>query len=500
MSKPEISSRRMISVVLRYGLAVVSVAVALGLALLAQLQTVPDLEFPLFLTAIAVTVWYAGAGPGVLAVVFSGLGFDYFLAQPRYTLYIEPPNRPLFVVFILFALMIAWFSSRRRRIEQELRQALDELDTAAKRSQHARLLNLTHDTIFVRDMSDLITYWNRGAEEFYGWTAEQVVGKVTTHQLLQTVFPAPLEQINAKLLRTGRWEGELVHTKRDGTQVVVASRWSMEQDEQGRPLATLETNNDISERKRAEEEIRKLNAELEQRVIERTTELEAINKELQAFTYSVSHDLRAPLRHMAGYAELLQKNASTILDEKGRRYMMMILESAKRMGDLIDDLLAFSRIGRAETQKTMVSLEQLVKEALSEVQQETDGRNMGWRIGALPNLYGDRSMLRLALVNLVSNAVKFTRKRPQPEIEIGCVDGKEDEIVVFIRDNGVGFEMKYVNKLFGVFQRLHRAEEFEGTGIGLATVQRIIHRHGGRVWAEGLVDRGATFYFSVPKS
>jgi PAS domain S-box-containing protein len=500
MSKPEISSRRMISVVLRYGLAVVSVAVALGLALLAQLQTVPDLEFPLFLTAIAVTVWYAGAGPGVLAVVFSGLGFDYFLAQPRYTLYIEPPNRPLFVVFILFALMIAWFSSRRRRIEQELRQALDELDTAAKRSQHARLLNLTHDTIFVRDMSDLITYWNRGAEEFYGWTAEQVVGKVTTHQLLQTVFPAPLEQINAKLLRTGRWEGELVHTKRDGTQVVVASRWSMEQDEQGRPLATLETNNDISERKRAEEEIRKLNAELEQRVIERTTELEAINKELQAFTYSVSHDLRAPLRHMAGYAELLQKNASTILDEKGRRYMMMILESAKRMGDLIDDLLAFSRIGRAETQKTMVSLEQLVKEALSEVRQETDGRNMDWRIGALPDLYGDRSMLRLALVNLISNAIKFTRKRPQPEIEIGCVDGKEDEIVVFIRDNGVGFEMKYVNKLFGVFQRLHRAEEFEGTGIGLATVQRIIHRHGGRVWAEGLVDRGATFYFSVPKS
>jgi len=154
------------------------------------------------------------------------------------------------------------------------------------------------------------------------------------------------------------------------------------------------------------------------------------------------------------------------------------------MGDLIDDLLAFSRIGRAETQKTMVSLQQLVKEALSEVQQETDGRNIGWRIGALPNLYGDRSMLRLALVNLVSNAVKFTRKRPHPEIEIGSVDGKENEIVVFIRDNGVGFDMKYVNKLFGVFQRLHRAEEFEGTGIGLATVQRIIHRHGGRAWAE----------------
>jgi PAS domain S-box-containing protein len=496
MSKPEISSRRVTSVVLRYGLAVVSVAVALGLALLAQLQTVPNLEFPLFLTAIAVTVWYAGAGPGVLAVVFSGLGFDYFLVQPLYTLYIEPRNRPLFVVFILFALMIAWFSSRRRRIEQELREARDKLEIeVAERTQQASLLNLTHDTIFVRDMSEAITYWNRGAQELYGWTPEEAIGK-DTHELLRTVFPVPIDEIRAELLRAGRWEGELEKTKADGTQVVVASRWSLRRDERERPVAILETNNDITERKRTEEKIRKLNEDLEKR----TAELEAINKELEAFAYSISHDLRAPLRHMAGYAELLQKNASSILDEKSRRYMMMILESAKRMGDLIDDLLAFSRIGRAETRMTMVSLEQLVKEALSEVQQETDGRNMGWRIGALPNLYGDRSMLRLALVNLVSNAVKFTRTRAQPKIEIGCADGKEDEIVVFIRDNGVGFEMKYVNKLFGVFQRLHRAEEFEGTGIGLATVQRIIHRHGGRVWAEGLVDRGATFYFSVPKS
>jgi PAS domain S-box-containing protein len=500
MSKPEISSRRLTSVVLKYGLAVVSVAVALGLALLAQFETIHNLEFPLFLIAIAVTVWYAGTAPGVLAVVLSSTIFNYFFTEPLHSFYMAPSDRLDFIANVLFALMIGWFSSRRRRIEEALRQARDELDTAAKRTQQAHLLNLTHDTIFVRDMSDVIKYWNRGAEEFYGWTAEQVVGKVTTHQLLQTVFAAPLEQISAELLRTGRWEGELVHTKRDGTQVVVASRWALQRDESGNPVAVQETNNDISERKRAEEEIRKLNAKLEQRVMERTDELKATNKELEAFAYSISHDLRAPLRHMAGYAELLQKTAASILDEKSRRYMMMILESAKRMGELIDDLLAFSRIGRAETRMTMVSLEQLVKEALNEVQQETDGRNVGWTIGALPNLYGDRSMLRLALVNLVANAVKFTRTRPQPEIEIGCADGKEDEIVVFIRDNGVGFDMKYVNKLFGVFQRLHRAEEFEGTGIGLATVQRIIHRHGGKVWAEGRIDKGATFYFSVPKS
>ena len=397
---------------------------------------------------------------------------------------------------MLFAFMIGWFSSRRRRIEQELRQARDELETeVAARTQQASLLDLTHDTIFVRDMSDVITYWNRGAQELYGWTAEEAIGK-RTHQLLQTVFPVPIDAIRAELLRAGRWEGELEKTKADGTQVVVASRWSLRRDEQERPVAVLETNNDITERKRTEGEIRKLNEEL----AKRTTELEAVNKELEAFAYSVSHDLRAPLRHMVGYTELLQKNASSILDEKSHRYMMTILESAKRMGNLIDDLLAFSRIGRAETQMTLVSLEQLVKEALSEVRQETDGRNIVWSIGALPNVYGDRSMLRLVLVNLIANAIKFTHTRPQAEIEIGCTDGKEDEVVVFIRDNGVGFEMKYVNKLFGVFQRLHRAEEFEGTGIGLATVQRIIHRHGGRVWAEGVVDRGATFYFSVPKS
>jgi light-regulated signal transduction histidine kinase (bacteriophytochrome) len=325
------------------------------------------------------------------------------------------------------------------------------------------------------------------------------MGRVT-HELLRTRFPVSLEAVDVALQEQGEWEGELTHITRKGTAIVVASRQSLRRDERGAAAAILEINRDITERKRAEEEIRKLNAELEERVIERTAELASINKELEAFAYSISHDLRAPLRHMAGYAELLQKNASSVLDEKSRRYMTMILESAKRMGDLIDDLLAFSRIGRAETQKTVVSLEQLVKEALSEVQQETDGRKIDWKIGPLPSMYGDRSMLRLALVNLVANAVKFTRKRPRAEIEIGCTDGKQDEIVVFIKDNGVGFDMKYVNKLFGVFQRLHRTEEFEGTGIGLATVQRIIHRHGGRIWAEGLVDRGATFYFSVPKS
>ena len=215
--------------------------------------------------------------------------------------------------------------------------------------------------------------------------------------------------------------------------------------------------------------------------------------------FAGSDPLRAPLRHMAGYTELLQRKASSVVDEKSNHYMAMILDSAKRMGNLIDDLLAFSRIGRAETQKTRFNLAQLVKEALTEVRQDTEGRNIAWKIGTLPDFYGDRSMLRLVLVNLLSNAIKFTRTRPQAEIEIGSANGNGDELIVFVRDNGVGFDMKYVNKLFGVFQRLHQAHEFEGTGIGLATVQRIIHRHGGKVWAEGVVDSGATFYFSAPR-
>src|SRR5262249_15955791 len=243
------------------------------------------------------------------------------------------------------------------------------------------------------------------------------------------------------------------------------------------------------------EKIRRLNADLERR----SRDLEASNKELEAFAYSTSHDLRAPLRHVAGYSELLQKNAFSALDGKSRRYVTMILESDDKVGNLIDDLLAFSRIGRAETQNTFVNLDEVVRDIRRDIERDTQGRDIVWKVGALPTLYGDRSMLRVALVNLVSNAVKFTRPREQAEIEIGSTNGRQDEIVVFVRDNGVGFDMKYTDKLFGVFQRLHRSETFEGTGIGLATVQRIVARHGGRVWAEGTVDGGATFYFSAPK-
>ena len=491
MARSKLQLRIAQSPVLRYGLAVLSVSVGLGAARLIERLQLRNIT--LFLFAIAVATWYGGPGAAVLALLLSCISFAYFFVEPSHTFFISRSDIPYFILFALFTWLVSRFSSVRRNAEAEALQAREKLEIEV--SERSSLLNLTHDTIFVRDMSDNIRYWNRGAEELYGWTAEQAIGK-SSHELLRTVFPSLLDGIQAELLRTGRWEGELKHTKADGTQVVVASRWSLRRDEREQPVAVLETNNDITVRKGREQEIQNLNQEL----AKRSTELEVINKELEAFAYSVSHDLRAPLRHMAGYTELLQKKASSVLDQKCSHYILMMQDAAKRMGNLIDDLLAFSRIGRAETQKTLFSLTQLVREALTDVRDDTEGRNIAWKIGALPDFYGDRSMLRLVLVNLISNAIKFTRTRAQAEIEIGCADVNGDDLVVFVRDNGVGFDMKYVNKLFGVFQRLHQSDAFEGTGIGLATVQRIIHRHGGQAWAEGAVDSGATFYFSVPKT
>ncbi|HKQ61957.1 MAG TPA: ATP-binding protein [Candidatus Polarisedimenticolaceae bacterium] len=251
---------------------------------------------------------------------------------------------------------------------------------------------------------------------------------------------------------------------------------------------------EVARRRQGEARIAALNVELRAR----TEQLESVNKELEAFGYSVSHDLRAPLRHVRGFLEMLQQQNS-VQDEASRRLLGKIGAAAGRMDRLIEDLLMFSRTGRAELRRTPVVLDQLVAQLRAEQADGGGGPAIAWQVGPLPTVQGDPTLLRLALSNLLSNAIKYSGKRSEPCIEVGSTTGTDGDAVVFVRDNGVGFDMRYAHKLFGVFQRLHTAEQFEGTGIGLATVQRVIHRHGGRIWAEGQPDLGATFYFSLPR-
>jgi signal transduction histidine kinase len=248
------------------------------------------------------------------------------------------------------------------------------------------------------------------------------------------------------------------------------------------------------------EEAGRLLSERVQELKDSREELVALNRELEAFSYSVSHDLRAPLRHVSGFAALLTDTASESLNADSKRLLKTIVDAAGRMGCLIDDLLGFSRIGRTPLSRSRVDLDRLLQEARDEITAEHPHRPIVWRVNGLPTVSGDPALLRLVLVNLLSNAAKYSATRSPSEIEVGTVPTDADEAVLFVRDNGVGFDMQYGHKLFGVFQRLHSAEEFEGTGIGLANVKRIVHRHGGRVWAESAVDRGATFFVALPRT
>ena len=381
----------------------------------------------------------------------------------------------------------------RRRAQELARQA------AAQLSEQASLLDRTRDAIIVRNPDLTIRYWNKGAEHLYGWTSQEVLGKTMAEQLHGQ--PQMLaERMDQLLASGGEWTGELEKRTRSGGAVYVQARWVAMRDDADQINGVMVINTDITERKRARDEILWLNANLEERVQQRTTQLAFANKQLEGFSYSLSHDLRTPLSGVDGFCQLLAKslpkddnNATAV---RQQHYLSRIRSGVVQMGELIDVMLALAQVSRKTLRWEPVDLSALAQTLVSRYQKQEPERSA--RVYIEPGLQtaGDPQLLRQVLDNLLGNAWKFCASRPLTEITFGC-ETKDRETVYFVRDNGAGFDMAYAGKLFVAFERLHSPSEFAGSGIGLTTVQRIVWRHGGRVWGEAVLDKGATFYFTL---
>ncbi len=372
--------------------------------------------------------------------------------------------------------------TERKRTEDQLRASFKEInDLKAALDEHA--------IVAITDPQGKITYVNDKFCAISKYSRSELIGQ--DHRVINSAHH-PKEFIQGLWSTIGRgkvWKGEIKNRAKDGSFYWVDTTIVPFLNDDGKPRQYVAIRADITERKKAEEKVLQLNAQLEQRVAERTAELEA-------FSYSISHDLRAPLRAMGGFARMLQEDFGAELPPEASRLLERIHVNAMKMGLLIDGLLAFSRLSRQPLNKSKISPGAVVNRVLEELQSETEGRNVKITVGNLPACQADATLLHQVFMNLISNALKYSRRRDPAIIEIGS--GEENGHCVYsIKDNGAGFEMKYAHNLFGVFQRLHRAEQFEGTGVGLAIVRRIIHRHGGRIWAVAEPEKGATFHFTL---
>lgn len=408
---------------------------------------------------------------------------DAAASARRTTITISVGCSVMVLVVIVAGLIVRRGVMARKAVERQLREA----------DERYRLLitSVQEYAIIMLDATGLVVSWNAGAERIKGYKAEEIIG-----QHFSSFYPAEDQDKPARELeiatKTGRFEEEGWRVRKDGSRFWANVTVSAVRDEQGILRGFAKVTRDVTERKRNEDEIRKLNENLQSHAVR----LEASNKELEAFSYSVSHDLRSPLRSIDGFSLALMEDHATNLEPEALDYLQRVRAATKRMAQLIDDLLALSRVSRSEMSKTRVDLSDVARAVAADLQRAQPDRRTQFEIADGLHVEGDPRLLRIVLDNLLGNAWKFTAKREGARIEFGAV-GENGTRRFFIHDNGAGFDMAYAHKLFGAFQRLHANEEFAGTGIGLATVQRIINRHGGRISAEGVVGEGATFHFSL---
>jgi PAS domain S-box-containing protein len=451
----------------------------------------------------------------VIFFLFGYIAFEYLLITEEEIISIKTLISQIFFWGAVFVLICATlFHSTfivRKQMEEtllisnkKLRQEIIERKEAEKKL-HAEKERFR---LAAQSLSDVVYEWDMVSSVQWFGNIDELLGYApgefprTLKAWLDILHPGDRDRVWTAVERhlkgESAYETEYRVRHNDGTWRHWLARGSVLKDASGKPNKWVGAITDITERKKAEEEIRKLNEELEQKVIQRTAQLESANKELEAFSYSVSHDLRAPLRTIDGFSIMLIEDHYDKLDDEGKRLLNTIRDNTNKMGSLIEDLLKLSRIGRKDIEHSEIDMDKLAKAVFAEIKATVPEREIQLDIKPLPAAYGDEGLIRQVFFNLLFNAIKFTRYKENSVIEVGG-NVKGPENVYYVKDNGVGFDMQYADKLFGTFQRLHSDKEFEGTGIGLAIVQRIIHRHGGRIWAEGKVNEGATFYFSLPK-
>lgn len=409
-------------------------------------------------------------------------------------------GQPLGLIFVLFrdALEDTEFVTSTLKIFAERTGSEFERQEAEARLRHqASLLDKAQDAIFVQDLNHLVSYWNQSATRLYGWTREEACGKSIATLLYDS--ESEFLKVTHDVLAMGEWSGEIQQRRKDGTPVWVEARWTLIRDELGQPETMFAINTDITGRKRAQEEILRLNADLEVRVQQRTAELQAANTELEAFSYSVSHDLRSPLSTIGGFSQLLVQLEGEKISDKGKHYLNRICTGIQQMGELIEGLLSLAKLSRDPMRFEPVDLAAVARRVEQECRDREPERQVQTHIQEDLLAHGDPLLLSVVMHNLLGNAWKFTSRQATARIAIGSQGAAGGNAIYFVKDNGAGFDMTFAEKLFGTFERLHSPSDFAGTGVGLAIVKRVIDRHGGRVWAESRVNEGATFYFTLER-